>query len=51
MLNTTQKLGKATLERLREHGKMGDSFDSVVNKVLDEVESDDEEVDEDEDEV
>jgi len=45
MLNTTQKLGKVTLERLREHGKMGDSFDSVVNRLLDEVE-DDEEVDE-----
>ena len=49
MANTTQKLGKITLERLREHGKMGDSFDSVVNKLLDEVEDDDsEEVDEDE---
>ncbi len=49
MLNTTQKLGKVTLERLREHGKMGDSFDSVVNRLLDEVEDDDsEEVDEDE---
>ncbi len=47
MLNTTQKLGKVTLERLREHGKMGDSFDSVVNRLLDEVESEDE-VDEDE---
>jgi hypothetical protein len=49
MLNTTQKLGKVTLERLRGHGKMGDSFDSVVNRLLDEVEDDDsEEVDEDE---
>ena len=49
MLNTTQKLGKVTLERLRVHGKMGDSFDGVVNRLLDEVEDDDsEEVDEDE---
>jgi len=51
MLNTTQKLGKVTLERLRVHGKMGDSFDGVVNRLLDEVESEDEEeVDEDEEE-
>ena len=48
MLNTTQKLGKVTLERLREHGKMGDSVDSVVNMLLDEVEDDESgEVDED----
>ncbi len=47
-MKTTQKLDEETLERLREHGKMGDSFDSVVNRLLDEVEDDDsEEVDED----
>ena len=49
MTSTTQKLGKSTLERLREHGKMGDSFDDVVNSVLDEVESDGIEEDEEED--
>ena len=48
-MKTTQKLDDETLKRLREHGKMGDSFDSVVNKLLDEIEDDDsEEVDEDE---
>jgi len=48
-MKTTQELDEETLERLREHGKMGDSFDSVVNRLLDEVEDDDsEEVDEDE---
>lgn len=29
---------KSTWERLRKHGNTGDSFDDVVNKVLDEVE-------------
>ena len=48
-MKTTQKLDEETLERLREHGKMGDSFDSVVNSLLDEVEDDDsEEVEENE---
>jgi len=48
-MKTTQKLDDETLKRLREHGKMGDSFDSVVNKLLDEIEDEDsEEVDEDE---
>jgi len=40
LTNTTQKIRKDTLERLREHGKMGDSFDSVVNRLLDEVDDD-----------
>ena len=48
MDSTTQKLEKVTLERLRERGKMGDSFDGVVNRLLDEVESLDEEEDEEE---
>ena len=46
-MKTTQKLEEETLERLRDHGKMGDSFDSVVNRLLDEIESEDEEIDED----
>jgi len=48
LLKTTQKLESDTLRRLREHGKMGDSFDGVVNRLLDEVESEDldDEVDE-----
>jgi len=37
MLNTTQKLGKVTLERLREHGEMGDSFNGVLNRLLDKI--------------
>jgi len=45
-MKTTQKLEEATLERLRDHGKMGDSFDSVVNRLLDEIETEDFEEDE-----
>jgi len=40
---TTGKLSKSTLRRLKEHGKMGDSFDNAVNRVLDEVEGFDDE--------
>ena len=45
-MKTTQKLEEETLERLRDHGKMGDSFDSVVNRLLDEIETEDFEEDE-----
>ena len=49
--HTTGKLTKSTLRRLKEHGKMGDSFDNAVNRVLDEVEGiDEEEEDEEQDE-
>ena len=41
MSKTTQRLDQVTLERFRKHGKMGDSFDRVANKVLDEAESSD----------
>ena len=34
---TTQKLDKETLERLRDHGKMGDSFNRVLNRLLDKI--------------
>jgi len=37
-LDTTQKLEKSTLERVRKHGKMGDSFNSALSKVLDQLE-------------
>jgi len=50
---TTGKLSKSTLRRLKEHGKMGDSFDNAVNRVLDEVEGlneEDKEEEEDEEE-
>jgi len=36
--STTQKLDKSTLARLQKYGKMGDSFDDVLNKVLDQLE-------------
>ena len=39
MSKTTQRLDHVTLERFRKHGVMGDSFDRVANKVLDEAES------------
>jgi len=36
-MKTTQKLDEETLERLRDHGKMGDSFNGVLNRLLDKV--------------
>jgi len=36
-MNTTQRLEEETLDRLRDHGKMGESFNVVLNKVLDEI--------------
>ena len=38
MSQTTMKIKKETLERLREHGRMGDSFEEVVNRLLDDAE-------------
>ena len=35
--NTTQRLEEETLERLRGHGKMGDSFNGVLNRLLDRI--------------
>ena len=32
------KTSNTTLSRLKKHGKMGDSYDRVVNKLLDTVE-------------
>ena len=38
MKNTTQRLEEETLERLRhDHGKMGDSFNVVLNRLLDKI--------------
>jgi len=39
VLNTTQRLEVQTLERFRKFGKMGESFDRVANKVLDQAEA------------
>lgn len=36
--STTQKLRTETLERCKKYGKMGDSFDDVLNKILDKLE-------------
>ena len=38
-MKTTQRLEKETLDRLRKHGKMGESFNVVLNKVLAEAEA------------
>jgi len=38
-MQTTMKLSKETLQRIRDHGRMGDTLESVVNQVLDKVEN------------
>jgi len=38
-MQTTMKLSKVTVERIRDHGRMGDTLESVVNQVLDKVEN------------
>jgi len=38
MSSTTMKLKRETLDRLKEHGRMGDSFEQVVNRLLDDAE-------------
>jgi len=50
MPQTTMKLAKETLARLREHGQMGDSFEDVVNRLLDKFEDQDELEDDEPDE-
>lgn len=35
----TIKLKKETYERLRSHGNMGESFDDLINRILDEWEN------------
>jgi len=42
MSKTTMKTTSESLDRLRSHGKMGDSLDGVLNKVLDKLEEEDE---------
>ena len=36
-MSTTQKLERDTLERVRNHGKMGESFNRAIERVLDEI--------------
>jgi len=38
MQNTTQRLSISTLARVRSFGKMGESFDEALVKVLDRIE-------------
>ena len=37
MKNTTQRMDEETLERLRDHGRAGDSFNEVLNGLLDRI--------------
>ena len=37
-MHTTQRLESSTLERIRNQGKMGESFDVVLCKLLDGIE-------------
>lgn len=37
-MNTTQRLDQSTLQRIRHFGKMGDTFDDVLGRVLDKYE-------------
>ena len=38
MSKTTMKTTSESLDRLRTHGKCGDSLDNVLNKLLDKIE-------------
>jgi len=51
MSQTTMKIKKETLARLREHGRMGDSFEQVVNRLLDDAEELEAEPEEEDDDV
>ena len=51
MAQTTMKLSKETLSRLKERGKMGDSFENVVNRLLDDTDNEELEDMDEEDEV
>lgn len=33
---TTQSLRKSTLKKVRDHGRCGESFDAVINRIFDE---------------
>ena len=37
-LHTTQRLGNSTLNRVKKYGKMGESFDEALSKLLDRIE-------------
>jgi len=46
MPQSTMKISRETLKRLKEFGKMGDTFEDVVNSLLDDT---DEELEDEED--
>ena len=37
MKHTTQRIEEETLDRVRDFGKMGESFNGVVNRLLDKI--------------
>jgi len=47
---TTQKLDEDTLKRVRDHGRMGDSFNGVLNRLLDKIDDLEERLEEQRDE-
>ena len=48
---TTMKMSRDTLNRLKERGKMGDSFENVVNRLLDDTDDENlEDIDEEDEE-
>jgi len=51
MPQSSMKISKETLKRLKEFGKMGDTFEDVVNRLLDNSEDEDLEDEEDDDKV
>jgi len=51
MPHTTQKLEKDTLERVRDHGKMGESFNRAIERVLDEIDDLHKRLDEHDDDI
>jgi len=50
-VNTTQRLEEETLDRIRNHGKMGESFNVVLNKVLDQIDDLKERLDEHDEDI
>jgi len=44
--NTTQRMDEKTLERLRDHGRAGDSFNEVLNGLLNKIEDIEDELEE-----
>ena len=35
---TTMRVSTATLDRLRKHGDFGDTYEKIINKLLDKIE-------------